>query len=240
MRCLITDDEEHARRHLLGMLSNYSGVTVVAEADSGLTALEAVRGQTVDLAFLDIDMPGSNGLDVARALLTMPTPPSIIFLTAHSEHAAQAFDLGVLDYLLKPVQPDRLWRALTRFESLRKDDSALEMPSLDKVWLTHPVSRVQEVVSLDEISYFTANDDQVWAEARGESYRVSLSLSRLEELLSPHQFFRTHKAFLVNLEKVRRVIPLSHRVQNLILDNGREVPLSRHYLSNFRERVPGL
>ena len=238
---MIADDEEHARRHLLTMLSRHSGVTVVAEADSGLAALEAVRGQTVDLAFLDIDMPGTNGLDVARTLSTMPSPPSVIFLTAHSEHAAQAFDLGVVDYLLKPVQPERLWKALTRFENQRKSDSAPPPEvSLDKVWLTHPVSRVQEVVSLDEINYFTANDDQVWAEARGENYRVSLSLSRLEELLSPHQFFRTHKAFLVNLEKVRRLVPLSHRVQTLVLDNGREVPLSRHYLNNFRERVPGL
>lgn len=241
MRCLIADDEEHARAHLKGLLSAHSGLTVVSEVGSGVAALEAVRQQEIDLAFLDIEMPGSSGLEVARAFSRLLQPPVIIFLTAHSDHAVDAYELGVLDYLLKPVQPDRLWQALMRLENRDVGQAASgDAAGWDKVWVTHPVSRVQEVVSLDEISYFTASDDQVWAEVRGETYRVGLSLARLEDVLAQRGFVRTHKAFLVNLDKVRRVIPLSHRVQTLVLDNGREIPLSRHYLGAFRERVPGL
>lgn len=232
---MIADDEEHARRHLKGLLSAHTGWSVVVEVGTGVAALEAARLQPVELAFLDIEMPGASGLEVARAFSELADPPRIIFLTAHTQHAVDAYDLGVLDYLLKPVQPDRLWRAL-----MRTEEGKPKTAPADKVWLTHPVSRVQEVVSLEEVGYFTVADEQVWAEARGECYRVSLSLSRLEQMLVDRGFLRTHKAFLVNLEKVRRVIPLSVRMQTLVLDNGREVPLSRHYLPAFRNRVPGL
>ncbi len=239
---MIADDEDHARHHLRGLLSAHSGLTIVSEVSSGIAALEAARTHEIDLAFLDIEMPGSTGIEVAEVLSRLANPPAVIFLTAHSDHAVDAYGVGALDYLLKPVQPSRLWQALTRYEahSATRSQTADSKPGLERVWVTHPVSRVQEVVTLDEISYFTANDDQVWAEVRGESYRVSLSLSRLEEMLAPHQFIRTHKSFLVNLDKIRRLVPLSHRVQTLVLDNGREIPLSRHYQSLFRERVQGL
>lgn len=238
---MVADDEEHARAHLKGLLSGHSGLSVVSEVGSGVAALEAVRRHEIDLAFLDIEMPGASGLEVARAFSRLPQPPGVIFLTAHSDHAVDAYELGVIDYLLKPVQPDRLWQALMRLENRGVGQTVpSEVMRSDKVWVTHPVSRVQEVVSLDEISYFTASDDQVWAEVRGETYRVALSLARLEEMLARRNFVRTHKAFLVNLDKIRRVIPLSHRVQTLVLDSGREIPLSRHYLGAFRERVPGL
>ena len=236
---MIVDDEDYARQHLRGLLSAHSGLSIVSEVSNGLAALDVAGCSKIDLAFLDIEMPGGSGLEVARALFRLPQPPQVIFLTAHGKHAVDAFELGVLDYLLKPVQPDRLASALQRCGAVGQEQEQAQS-TLDKVWLTHPLSRVQEVVTLDEIYYFTANDDQVWAEVRGESYRASQSLTRLEELLDGQRFVRTHKAFLVNLDKVRRVVPLSHRVQTLVLDNGREIPLSRHYQNSFRERVPGL
>lgn len=234
---MIVDDEDYARQHLRGLLLAHPGLSIVSEVSNGLAALDVAGCSKIDLAFLDIEMPGGSGLEVARALFRLPQPPKVIFLTAHGKHAVDAFEVGALDYLLKPVQPDRLSSALQRCGALAEEP---EQTTLDKVWLTHPLSRVQEVVTLDEIYYFTANDDQVWAEVRGESYRASQSLTRLEELLDNKRFVRTHKAFLVNLDKVRRVVPLSHRVQTLVLDNGREIPLSRHYQNAFRERVPGL
>lgn len=243
MRCLIADDEEHARQYLIALLSQHPKVEIVGLASSGREALDMAQSLSFELAFLDISMPEVSGIQVARSFGLLARPPGIIFLTAHSEHAAEAFDIGVIDYLLKPVQPERLQRSLQRLEDSQRGVEIKPKqpePCLNRVWVTHPVSQVQEIVSLDEIGCFWASDDLVWAEVRGESFRVSLSLTRLQERLSPELFLRTHKAFIVNLNKVRRLITLSRRNYILVLECGREVPLSRHFYEDFRVRVPGL
>lgn len=246
MRCLIVDDEEPARSHLRALLGKEPDVVVTAELDSGASALRIVCEQPVDVAFLDIEMPPRGGLEVARALLALPRPPEVVFLTGHSEHALEAYEIGACDYLLKPVRRERLRQTLERLRERRAPLPMSELRPvaeetvLERVLLTHPVSQAQEVVYLEEVSWFTATGDQVWAQARGECYRVSQPLSRLEAKLAGAQFLRTHKAYLVNLRKVRRLVSLSRRAFVLRLDCGQEVPLSRHYLEAFRAQIPGL
>lgn len=240
MLCLIVDDEEPARRHLRALLSTDPGWQVVAEADTGALALEAARLHKLDVAFLDIQIPPPGGIDVARELVELPDPPEIVFLTGHQEHAVEAFDIGVTDYLLKPVRRNRLRQTLQRVRERRLGRGEASEPPLGRVLLSHPVKQTQDLVDLAEVSWFTAEGDQVWAMAGGERYRVGQSLSKLEAALTGQQFVRTHKSYLVNLRRVRRLVRLSRHTHVLQTDCGREVPLSRHYLEAFLARVPGL
>ena len=239
MRCLIVDDEEPARRHLQALLAGDPSLEVVAEVGSGEEALKFASSSPLDVVFLDIEMPTLGGLEVARSLVDLSYPPSVVFLTGHGEHALEAFDIGVADYLLKPVRRDRLRQTLQRLRESRSV-AAQDSSSIDRVLLSHPVTQAQEVVPLDEVSWFTATGDQVWAIVGGESFRVSQPLARLEATLPKDRFVRTHKAYLVNLRKVRRLICLSRRTHVLQTMCGKELPLSRHYLEAFRAKVPGL
>lgn len=238
MRCLIVDDEEPARRHLQALLAGDPSLEIVAQAASGEEALRLASSSPVDVVFLDIEMPALGGLEVARSLVDFSHPPSVVFLTGHGDHALEAFDIGATDYLLKPVRRDRLRQTLQRLRETRATSKS-DAP-IDRVLLCHPVTQAQEVVSLDEVSWFTANGDHVWAVVKGENFRVSQPLSRLEATLPGDQFIRTHKAYLVNLGKVRRLICLSRRTYVLQTACGQELPLSRHYLEAFRSKIPGL
>ncbi len=238
MRCLIVDDEEPARRHLHALLSGDPSLEVLAQIDSGDEAIRFASANPLDIVFLDIKMPPPGGLEVARAMVDLPQAPSVVFLTGHSDHALEAYEIGVADYLLKPVRRDRLRQTLQRLRETRRPHSV--GPLLDRVLLTHPVSLTQEVVHLDEVSWFTADGDQVWAAVRGEMFRVGQPLSRLEKTLPGDRFLRTHKAYLVNLSKIRRLISLSRRTYLLQTSCGKELPLSRHYLESFRTKIPGL
>lgn len=250
MRCLIVDDEQPARIHLRTLLTKETEVEVSGEFDSGEHVVSVARELAVDVVFLDIEMPPRGGLDVARALLEQPCSPEVVFLTGHSQHALEAYEIGVTDYLLKPVGRGRLRQTLERLHQRLAAKALAQEPRpgllkeqavpLERVLLTHPVSQVQEVVPLEEVSWFTATGDQVWAQSKGESYRVGQSLSRLESRLAGAQFLRVHKAYLVNLRKVRHLVSLSRRAYVLRLECGQELPLSRHYLEAFRSQIPGL
>lgn len=230
MRCLIADDEAPAREHLRALLQLYPDVEVSAEASSGAQALELARSQVFELAFLDLEMPPLHGLDVAQALLELPWAPAVVFLTGHAQHAVEAYEIGALDYLLKPVRRDRLSRTLER----------VKRRSPDRMLLTHPVTQAQEVVTPADVSFFTVESEVVLARARGAFYRVNQPLSRLEERLAGEQFLRVHKAYLVNLRRVSRVVRFTRRSSTLVMDCGSEIPLSRHYTEAFRARVPEL
>ena len=213
---------------------------MVAEADTGTLALEAARRNKLDLVFLDIEIPPPGGIEVARALVEFAHPPEIVFLTGHREHAVEAFDIGVTDYLLKPVRRDRLRQTLQRVRERRSRGGDVSEILSGRVLLSHPVKQTQDLVDLSEVSWFTSQGDLVWAMVGQERYRVSLSLAKLEATLSGHQFVRTHKSYLVNLKCVRRLVRLSRHTHVLQTECGAEVPLSRHYLERFLARVPGL
>jgi DNA-binding LytR/AlgR family response regulator len=198
---LIVDDEAPARAELRYLLERQDGVEVVGEAASVREALALASRLAYDVVFLDINMPDLSGMDAAREISLWPKRPAVVFVTAHDDHAIQAFSVDAVDYLLKPVSEDRLQRCVQRVASLRRGETGRRSgPELAKV----PVSRRGETLFLepDDVLYAEADGDYCWIHTDGERLLSSQSMRELEDLLPATIFFRIHRSYLVNLRRV--------------------------------------
>jgi two-component system LytT family response regulator len=232
---LIVDDEPPARARLRRMLSAFDGVQVIGEAHNGDEALRLAAEMTPDALFLDVQMPGASGLDVAASL---PDPaPAVVFVTAFDRYALQAFDAAAVDYLLKPVEPERLARALQRLRERRPvdlSDATRPPPS----HLLIPDRGRTHVVAVAEIQWLEAADNYVVVHA-GE--RAPLMRRTLVGLLHDlgSGFVRTHRSAAVALEHVTSVTPLEKGDATFVLRGGATVPCSRQYREKVLARLRG-
>lgn len=237
MSVLVVDDEPLARRVLLEGLVLVEHVRVVGEADSGETALRQIRDLMPDLVFLDIQMPVMDGFEVIRRL-SGPLP-AIVFVTAYSEYALDAFEVGAVDYLLKPVSEDRLRTAVDRARRGRRRprESALRvertLAALDRSD-TRPAAKLVArrgldyyLLDLDDVFALQADGEIVWVLTARRKYRAVHNLGRLEERLRGTQFQRVHRSVLVNTNRIRRMSALSSRRWLLTLTNGLEFIVSK-------------
>jgi len=236
-RVLIVDDEPLSRRVLMDGLMLVKNVQVVGEADSGETALGQIRDLEPDLVLLDIQMPVMDGFEVIRRL--KGPLPAIVFVTAYSEYALDAFEVGAVDYLLKPVSEDRLRTAVDRARRARRRprESALRMErTLAAVGRreTRPAAKLVArrgldyyLLDLDDVYALQADGEIVWILTAQRKYRAVHSLGRLEERLRNTQFQRVHRSVLVNTNRIRRMSALSSRRWLLTLTNGLEFIVSK-------------
>jgi two-component system LytT family response regulator len=205
---LVADDEGMARAGLRDMLAGFDWVQWVGEASSGPAAVEAINALKPELVFLDIQMPGLLGTEV---LARVTHRPFVVFTTAHAQHAVTAFELGALDYLLKPFGAARLAATLERVRSALGEPAGL--PALDRLTealARGPISRLfvrsgssVTPIPVAGISWFEARGDYVAAHAGGAKHLLHLSLNRLEERLEPTRFVRIHRTHIVNLDCVK-------------------------------------
>jgi two-component system LytT family response regulator len=239
VRALIVDDEPVARAGLRGMLAAVPWITCVGEAANGLAAVDAINSLAPDLVFLDIEMPGLRGTEVLRRVRHQP---SVVFTTAYGEHAVTAFELGALDYLLKPFGPQRLAATLERVRSAL---GASGTPSLDRFAeaMRHgPLTRLFVrsgstivPVGVERIAYFAAWGDYVTAHAGRTRHVLHLSLQRLESRLDPRHFVRIHRTHIVNLAHVTAFRPLGKGRLAAELQDGTRLPVSRARAQLVRE-----
>lgn len=205
---LIVDDEPVARAGLRAMLGAIAWVDVVGEAADGLAAVEAINRLRPELVLLDVQMPGLLGTDVLGELTHQPY---VVFTTAFAEHAVSAFELGALDYILKPFGPTRLAAAMERVRSVIGEPAA--HPSLERLGAAFgqgPISRLFVrsggsllPLSVDRVSWFAADGDYVVAHAERARHLLHLSLARLEARLDSKRFLRIHRTHIVNLDHVK-------------------------------------
>jgi two-component system LytT family response regulator len=244
IRTLIVDDEPAARRGLLRLLRNESDVDVVGECEDGVEALAVIQAQRPDLVFLDIQMPRANGLDVAQALLD-DSPPAIVFVTAFDEHALAAFDVHAVDYVLKPIEPDRLREAIERARqrirgtgnSVAADLSqALAALQTQKParWATRlPVRGGGRVVLVDvaRITRIEASGNNVVVHTgKGNPTQTMRdTLTAVESKLDPAVFVRISRSIVVNRERIAEIHPLFDGDFVIVLDDGTNAPGSRRY-----------
>lgn len=235
LQVLIADDELLARRRLARLLAELPGVTLVGECSSGQELLAALaRGEhEVDLVLLDIDMPGLTGLETGALL--PEDGPYIIFITAHEEHALAAFDLGAVDYLLKPIDAVRLGKALQR--ARRRLGAQAGAPAAELVRL--PVSTRQGIRLLDprELSHATFDGELVTLHTRGGPLLTDFSLQDLEERLPAGVFERVHRRALINLEQLACLDPLETGGYTARMQDGGLVPISRQAARRLRRRL---
>jgi two-component system, LytTR family, response regulator len=224
IRALIVDDEPLAREELAALLSEAGGVNVVGEAGNGKEALLKARSLHPDLIFLDVDMPGLSGVDVSRLL---PEPrPLLVFVTAHQQYALDAFEEAALDYLLKPVDPQRLARSLKRITALQSGD----LSPLKRL-ACYQGNRVR-LVSATEIdcAYVDLTGTQV--RVCGEELHCQLPLKTLEARLP---LIRTHRQYLVNPDAIKS-IALKDGGAEIETRHGALIPVSRRYLKQLRDQ----
>jgi DNA-binding LytR/AlgR family response regulator len=242
LRVLIVDDEYPAREELRYLLRSFPEIEVVGEAAQASEALELIRNIDYDLCFLDVKMPGKSGVDLVKQLAALPHSPAVIFVTAYPDYAVEAFDLDAVDYLLKPFDQARLARALQRLvergaEGMLEPTQGAEVngiPSVDKI----PVPDRDRTVLLDadDIVYITA--------ARGYSYLITsqarhlvpYSLTDLERRLRAKRFFRTHRGYLINLERAKAIEPdFKGGLQVVMDDEQTRVPVSRRQARRLKD-----
>jgi two-component system LytT family response regulator len=246
MRALIVDDETPARLKLRGLLAGEPDVAVVGEARDGAEAVELVRATRPDLVFLDVQMPVVDGFGVVEQVGPEATPP-IVFVTAFDEHAVRAFEVHALDYLLKPVTPQRFRAALARVRShLAQRTAADAAATADRLRellaaagnpgrylrrvLVHeerralflPVSRIERI---------EADRNYVRLHVGEASYELRATLSEFERRLDPQQFLRISKSDIVRLDAVKELHPWSHGDYRVVLASGATVTWSRRYRS---------
>ena len=251
LRLLIVDDEQPARLRLRTMLEKHADqIEIVGEASDGKSAWEQCRELKPDVAFLDIQMPPPNGLELAAELAEWEQPPYVIFLTAFSDHAVKAFEVRAIDYLVKPVSKERLAATLSRLQDLRKEkdewlDAASEalqraVPKIDyieRVALLEEITENRLITPVTEVDFFFSRDEKCFAQMKGQEYLLSSTLSRLEASLSPKDFLRTHRCFIVNINSISKVIPWFNGAYNIRMRDNSEVPLTRRRVADFKSLV---
>jgi two-component system, LytTR family, response regulator len=237
---LIADDEPLARRTLREHLRNLGWVGTIHEARDGKTAIAVANSQRPDVIFLDIVMPGASGLEVLEQLDYGPT---VIFTTAHDQYAVTAFELGALDYLLKPFGRDRLERVVQRAQAALNSSAApLLSRARESLDQTRALSRIfvrdgSRIVPipLASLERVQGADDYVTICTSTKEYLVNLRMSDLEARLEKARFLRIHRSHLINLEYVTSVEPYDAARLEVVMKSGARIVASRNGSKRLRD-----
>jgi two-component system LytT family response regulator/two-component system response regulator LytT len=253
LKAVVVDDEQLARDELSYLLGQIGGIEVIAQAGNGVEALSTIGRLNPDLVFLDVQMPGLTGFEVARRMLDGRTGSHIIFVTAYDQHAIEAFEVNAVDYLLKPVEQRRLEVALERARR------RIEVDRSDRMAGLHGLEKILEIVAerqnrrdrlaikVGERFLLVQADDIFYASMAEETITVATSqyvgtsnhrtLDELQERLDPNIFWRVHRSHLVNINKIKEIVPWYSR--NYILrmkdEKSTEIPVSRTQTKRLRE-----
>lgn len=256
LKAIIVDDESLARKGLRLRLDEIDGVEILDECVNGREALNRIAELRPDLVFLDIQMPGMTGFDVV-AKMQQDNMPLIVFVTAFDEYAIEAFNVHAVDYLLKPIETERLKEAVDRAQSHRAADGAvtdkqrlLELiisitgkseNSIAQLLKDHTGvksypdkiaikdSGETTLVQTDDIDWVDAAGDYMCIHANHETHVMRITMKELEAQLDPAQFQRVHRSTIVNLNRVTKVCSHMNGEFHLILDNGSSIKMSRSY-----------
>jgi len=232
---MIVDDEELAREELKRLLSVFPDVKVVAEAENGIEAIEKLNAlDDIDILFLDIEMPGMNGLSVAS--LTKEHDCMVIFCTAYSEHAVEAFRLQSLDYLVKPINPDHLSQCLDKYKNLGPIKKQTEHIDMESMILLHDGEKVR-FTSPATIEKITSMGNYIKVHGKDYSMVVLGTLSSLETRLDSRYFFRINRQCIVNLSNVIKADLGISGGYLLTMQNGEELEVSRRQSHKLKEAM---
>ena len=226
--CIIIDDEPIAIRVIQSYLDKLDGFVVVGAFTNALDALKIFHAQAVDLLFLDIQMPGINGMEFFR---TINHPPKVIFTTAFRNYAADAFDLDALDYLVKPIPFDRFLKAINKFLDQKAAESIQEHKAENNEFIIVKSDKKNHKLKIAEILYIESLDDYIKIHLQNKSLVCYLRLNAIEEQLNNTLFTRIHRSFIVN---IRHVSAFSHCQVEIA---GKRIPVGRKFKDETIKRL---
>lgn len=240
MKALIVDDERLARKELMSLLADFDAIEVIGEAVNAEDAYDKIRELQPDLLFLDIQMPGKTGFDLLQMLDDVP---QVIFITAYDEYAIKAFEVNALDYLLKPVQPDRLRESINKLmanlEKQQKREETQEKSEKlgvndqvfvkdgDKCWF----------VRLSKIRLFESDGNYIKVYFDNQKPMIHKSLNALDERLDDKVFFRANRKHMINLNWVENIEPWFNGGLMVTLQGGEKVEVSRRQATKFKDMM---
>lgn len=232
LRTLIVDDEPLAVERLQVICAGLDGLTVVGTASDGAAASRLVEALTPDLVLLDMTMPELDGLSVARALSREDNPPALVFVTAHDSFAVEAFDLDAVDYVLKPVAPERLERAIHRASARRGERSRQPGKWLSEFWVPYR-SELLRIAAAD-VDRIDAERDYVRLHVADRSYLLLQTVTGLEERLDPAMFIRLHRSCILRRDRITGLRHDGLGVWSAELAGGGAVRIGRTYLARAK------
>ena len=234
LKAMIVDDEAPARSELRYLLDEVGKTEVVAEAASVREAIEKLKEYPCDVLFLDINMPEATGLQFADALQHLKFPPAVVFVTAYSEFALDAFEVKAIDYLVKPVETERLRQAISRV----REHVVLHAKAQKSERIPVEKAGKKILISIDQIIFVMARDDYAYLQTETDRYFSTVSLAQLEKRLEGHGFFRVHRGYLVNLDMVQEVESVAGGTLLLTMVNSTEkIPVSRRRVSALKKAL---
>jgi DNA-binding LytR/AlgR family response regulator len=252
LRVLIADDERPARSFLAALLNQFGDVELVGEAVNGVEAVSLIESRRPDLALLDLQMPELDGFGVVR-LLRRDQTPMIAFVTAHDQHAIRAFELNVVDYILKPVEAARLRRTIDRVKERleREEGRAEEIERIQTAVAEYetesrkplqriPVRRLDEIILIpvDQLVSIVADAELLHLRtATNETHTICYRLKDLAARLDPKNFVRLGRGAVVNVNMIRRIVPVAGGTYTVVLSDNQELPVSRIQSRILRERL---
>jgi DNA-binding LytR/AlgR family response regulator len=266
IKAIVVDDENLARADLAYMLRKTPGVTDVIECSNATEALAILQDDNpdVDVIFLDIEMPGLTGLQAVRIINQLQNAPKVVFVTAFDDHAVKAFELNVIDYLVKPFSSKRLAQAIQKIEfainaeNLASSREAKSRKAKAKPQMVGgnilPQETAQEahfrkipvekgdgiqLISLSDVRYIVAFDDKVFVNTHEEQFLTRFSLTELETRLVTQGFVRIHRSYIANLQHILELQPFFNGTYNLIIDDKKKtvLPVSRTRVKSLRSLI---
>jgi two-component system, LytTR family, response regulator LytT len=248
LTAVVADDEQLAREELCFLLGKIDGVDVVSQAVDGVQALNDISRLAPDVAFLDVQMPGLSGFEVARRVLESGTDLAVVFVTAFDHRAVEAFEVNAVDYVLKPVEPGRLEQAVQRVRKRRSEQPlGDQLERLVRIMAGQKDRRSQIAIKVADRIVLVLTEDIIYASLAEDSISIVTgqisgtsnyrTLDELQTRLDPEVFWRVHRSHLVNINKIKEIVPWFSRNYILRMKDAKatEIPVSRSQTRRLRE-----
>ena len=224
MNCIIVDDDHLTRMTIKNFIEETEGLSLIAECSSAVEAVKLLSKETVDLIFLDIQMPNMTGIELVKSLEQLP---QIIFITGSSQHAIEAFEYDVVDYIMKPVSYARFLKAVKKAQKAHK--SKKNTSKTDSIYIKVNSSLMK--IDAKEIEWIEANGDYVTVNTTSKSYTVYSTLNGIESKLPPNDFLRIHRSYIVRIDKITAIDDY------IVMINKKDIIVSKTYKKELMKRL---
>ena len=235
INCIIVEDELPAREELKYFLNEEKEIKLIAEFDNPLDTLTFLKNSTADVIFLDINMPDMNGISLGKIISKMCPDMKIIFITAYKDYAVDAFEIKAFDYLLKPYSESRIKSLLKSLVNIKSEvTTSIRNNNLKKI--TVNIVEILYVISLNDIDYIEASEKETLIFSNQKKYVSKIKISKWEEMLKGNNFYRCHRSFIINLDKITEIEQWFNSSWILKIKNyTTAIPVSRNNIKELKE-----